>query len=300
MATTKTRGWKRAALALVALAALLALRLAWSARGAGAAAGADAEKGAAAPEAFRWPMPDAGLWKVFRSGEPAAAPATAGALSTRYRLAGVFLVLSETGRSGAEHRCAILDDLQTKQQHLASEEEWIDQVRVVRVESDHVVLSDGAHEETIVLAAGTLPGGEKAGISAPPAESLPILETNRFGNRVGETRWEVSRQAVLDYYQEMMDNPERLAGLFMAMEPDRDAEGKVAGYKLNMDLGEKEFYTQVGLQQGDVVRKVNSMRMTSQRRAEYFIGEFVQNRLGAVVIDIERNGEAKKLVYLVK
>ena len=125
MSTTKTTGWKRAALALVALAALLALRLAWSARGARAAAGADAEKGAAAPEAFRWPMPDAGLWKVFRSGEPAAAPATAGALSTRYRLAGVFLVLSETGRSGAEHRCAILDDLQTKQQHLASEEEWI-------------------------------------------------------------------------------------------------------------------------------------------------------------------------------
>ena len=97
-----------------------------------------------------------------------------------------------------------------------------------------------------------------------------------------------------------MDDPERLAALFMAMEPDRDAAGKVAGYRVNMDVGEKEFYTQMGFQQGDVVRKVNSMRMTSQRRAEYFIGEFVQNRLGAVVIDIERNGTPKKLVYLVK
>ena len=74
----------------------------------------------------------------------------------------------------------------------------------------------------------------------------------------------------------------------------------LAGYRLNTSLGEKEFYTQVGLQDGDVVRRVNSMRMTSQRRAEYFIGEFVQNRLGAVVIDIERNGQPKKLVYLVK
>jgi len=42
------------------------------------------------------------------------------------------------------------------------------------------------------------------------------------------------------------------------------------------------------------------MRMTSQRRAEYFIGEFVQGRLGAVVLDIERNGQPTKLVYLIK
>ena len=145
-----------------------------------------------------------------------------------------------------------------------------------------------------------LPG---AGAAAPPAaaaDAAPHLESNRFGNRVGETRWEFNRQAILDYYQEMMDNPERLAALFMAMEADRDEEGKVAGYRLNMDVGEREFYTQVGLQHGDVVRRVNSMRMTSQRRAEYFIGEFVQNRLGAVVIDIERNGQPQKLVYLVK
>ena len=149
--------------------------------------------------------------------------------------------------------------------------------------------------------AGTLPGRGKDGAAGAPAEKpAQILETNRFGNRVGETRWEINKQAVLDYYQEMMDNPERLAGLFMAMEPDRDEAGKVAGYRLNVDAGEKDFYTQVGLQHGDVVRKVNSMRMTSQRRAEYFIGEFVQNRLGAVVIDVERNGEPKKLVYLVK
>ncbi len=56
----------------------------------------------------------------------------------------------------------------------------------------------------------------------------------------------------------------------------------------------------MGLRDGDVVRKVNSMRMTSQRRAEYFIGEFVQDRLGAVVIDVERDGQPQKLVYLVK
>ncbi|HPR69277.1 MAG TPA: hypothetical protein PLJ99_08310 [Kiritimatiellia bacterium] len=300
MAMDKTNGWKVASWALWALAALLALRLAWlwraGPREAPAAPGADA---AAAAE-FRWPAAAESLWARLRSGEPAAAAPAAGSLAARYRLAGVFLMLSDEGRGGGDDRCAILDERASQRQFLAAEGEQIGDIRVVRVERDHVVLSDGAREELLMLAAGTL--GERPGASAnAPADDTPaILETNRFGNRVGETRWEFSRQAVLDYYQEMMDNPERLASLFLAMEPDRDEEGKVAGYRLNMEAGEKEFYTQVGFRHGDVVRKVNSMRMTSQRRAEYFIGEFVQDRLGAVVIDIERDGQPLKLVYLVK
>ncbi len=297
---TDTKAWKWAALGLWVLAALLVLRLASGLLGSRAPDGAPGGAPIAAPESFRWPAMDAGGWKVFRSGAPVAPPVAGGSLAARYRLAGVFLMLSDPDRAGAESRCAILDDRQTQQQLLASEGEMAGAARVVSVASDHVVLSDGEREERIDLASGTLPGSEKPGAEAPPAEETKILETNRFGNRIGETRWEINKQAVLDYYQEMMDNPERLAGLFMAMEPDRDADGKVAGYRLNVEAGEKDFYTQVGLRHGDVVRKVNSMRMTSQRRAEYFIGEFVQNRLGAVVIDIERDGQPKKLVYLVK
>ena len=301
METKTTTGWKWTARALWTLAAVLALRLTlgwWSARAPG---GAAVHKTVAAAEPFRWPELGAGAWNAFRSGAAPAPPAPAGLLAARYRLAGVFLILTDPGAAGAEDRCAILDDLQEQRQLLAAEGEDVGPARVVRVAADHVVLSDGEREETIVLAAGTLAGsGPSRDSGAPAAEAAKILETSRFGNRVGETRWEINKQAVLDYYQEMMDNPERLAGLFMAMEPDRDEAGKVAGYRLNTEAGEKEFYTQVGLQHGDVVRKVNSMRMTSQRRAEYFIGEFVQNRLGAVVIDVERNGELKKLVYLVQ
>ncbi|MCU0781607.1 MAG: hypothetical protein MUF04_10980 [Akkermansiaceae bacterium] len=302
MNMTPTAVWKWAARALWALAALLALRLALDLRAGLRPRGGASPAAAALPEPYRWHALEEGRWRLFRSGT-AAAPAAEGSLGSRYRLAGVFLVLSESGRSEAEHRCAILDDLKNQQQHLALEQEWIGQdVRVVRVESDHVVLSDGTREETILLAAGTLPteGQADRSVSALDADAPPILETNRFGNRIGETRWEFSRQAVLDYYQEMMDNPERLAAMFMAMEADRDDAGKVAGYRLNLSVGEKDFYSAVGLREGDIVRKVNSMRMTSQRRAEYFIGEFVQGRLGAVVLDIEREGKPQKLVYLIK
>ncbi|MDD4341714.1 MAG: hypothetical protein PHO14_05710 [Kiritimatiellae bacterium] len=295
-----SKAWTMASLALWGLAVLLAVRLAlavWPVTHPPAEASSQA---AALPEAFRWPAMAEELWQRLRFGEPTPAVPTAGSLAARYRLAGVFLILSNDGRRGGEDRCAILDERQTQKQFMASEGEWIDDIRVVRVERDHVVLSDGTREELVVLAAGTLGAGAGGTPTAAAADVPQVLETTRFGNRVGENRWEVSRQSVLDYYQEMMDNPERLASLFLAMEPARDEEGKVAGYRLNMDVGEKDFYTQVGFQDGDVVRKVNSMRMTSQRRAEYFIGEFVQDRLGAVVIDIERDGASQKLVYLVQ
>jgi hypothetical protein len=153
-------------------------------------------------------------------------------------------------------------------------------VRVVRVESDFVVLSDGEREEVVVLAAGTLPGRERRTPGGSAADAPAVLESNRFGNRIGETRWEFNRQAVMDYYQEMMDNPERLARCFWPWgRPRRGRPG--GGLPVDMEFGEKEFYGQVGFQHGDVIRRVNSMRMTSQRRAEYFIGEFVQNRLGS-------------------
>ena len=295
---TTLKGWKWTALALLALAALLALRLALAGRGARAVAERPA---AVVAEPFRWPELAAGAWNVFRSGAAPAPAAPAGQLAARYRLAGVFLILGDPDAVGAEHRCAILDDVQEQRQILAGEGEDVGSARVVRVAADHVVLSADGREETLALVAGTLAGrGGSGAAGAPAADAAKILETTRFGNRVGETRWEINKAAVLEYYREMMDNPERLAGLFNAMEPDRDVEGKVAGYRLNVARGEKDFYTQVGLRDGDVVRKVNSMRMTSQRRAEYFIGEFVQDRLGAVVIDVERDGQPQKLVYLVK
>ena len=43
----------------------------------------------------------------------------------------------------------------------------------------------------------------------------------------------------------------------------------------------------MGLQQGDVIRKVNSMNV-SQRRAEFMLAEFVRHNLNAVVIDVDR------------
>ncbi|MEI7782138.1 MAG: hypothetical protein WCJ18_09475 [Planctomycetota bacterium] len=57
---------------------------------------------------------------------------------------------------------------------------------------------------------------------------------------------------------------------------------------------------ELAVREGDVVRKVNSMIMTSQKRAEYFIGEFLQNRVSAIVFDIERDNKPQKLIYFIR
>ena len=136
-------------------------------------------------------------------------------LAARYRLAGVFLILGDPDAVGAEHRCAILDDVQEQRQILAGEGEDVGSARVVRVAADHVVLSADGREETLLLVAGTLAGrGGSGAAGASAADTAKILETTRFGNRVGETRWEINKQAVLEYYQEMMDNKQEFTKKF--------------------------------------------------------------------------------------
>ena len=312
MAMDKAKGLKLASLALWALAALLALRLLLVLRGAPVPA-APAAAPAAEGESFRWPDLDAGIWNLFRSGQSAAPKSAPGALAARYRLAGVFLSLPDMDQPGAAagERCAILDDVQARQQYLAVEKEWLKDapvaVQVAAIGDDHVVLFDGEHEETIQLEVGTTsgpePGPDKSAASAAPKQ--PILESNRFGNRIEENRWEINRQAVLEYTQEVMNSPVRTAAMFLSMDPERGADGKVVGHRLNMDFKDldekdKDFYKQVGLQNGDVLQRVNSVHMTNQKRAEYLIGQFAQGNLNTIVIDVERGGQPKKLIYFVK
>ncbi|MBR6021990.1 MAG: hypothetical protein IK066_06170, partial [Kiritimatiellae bacterium] len=257
---------------------------------------------------------DAG-WGLMRGGGGGeAAGAGKGRLAERWRLAGVFMVSmpdegEEVGlgeRAGNEARYAILDDLGGGGgQVVAAEGEWVDDaetIRLVKVENDYAKLSDGKNEVLVPLAraSGGGTGGRTAGGAASGLASAvrTVLETNRFGARTGEARWEFSRAEVMKYAQEVLDDPQRVAGMYEGLAPDWDEEHKVAGYRLDTSKGEAEFYAQVGLRDGDVVRKVNSIKMTSQRRSEFLLGEFLQGRLGTVVIDIERDGKPEKLVYL--
>ncbi len=256
----------------------------------------------AADSIFTWPdvsVPAAEDWAVFQpAGGPT--PADLSPLARRFRLAGTFFSIAEEGQPEMTSRLAILDDLEKKQQFLVREQETLDDVEIVRILQDHIVLTSHGQQEELWLSfhgAGEGQPVTPAATAAAPYEE-PTLEQNRFGRRVGETRWVLSRQALMEYYQELANDPERIAALYMTMKPDY-REDKIAGYLVDVE-GEQDFLDAVGLKQDDVIRKVNSMNMTSQRRAEYFISEFLQERVSAVVLDVERAGQGQKLIYLIR
>ncbi len=250
---------------------------------------------------FEWPsvlMPSADLWKAIERTRGARAE-THGLLSKRFRLAGTFFAFGNADTHTA--RRAIIDDLQTGIQKLVREKDQIADVEVVSIFQDRVVLRAEGKEEELWLGfteneTSSMPANIKPATSATQEKTL---STSRFGRRVGESRWVLSRKKLMGYYQEMLDDPERLASIYLSLKPDRNEKRRIKGYYLDPE-GEREFFDAMGLKEGDIIRKVNSMKMTSQARAEYFLGEFVKKRMNALVLDIERDQKEGKLIYLIR
>lgn len=261
-----------------------------------------AEEGQAVPPA--WPLPPAvppASWNVIQRPHVTGG-GESGPLSGRYRLVGTFFLFGQTAPRD-EQRSAVLDDLQKNQQHLVREGDRVDEFEIARVFEDRALLRAGGQEYELRLSFALaeampepVPGAAASATNS--LEEQPALETSRFGKRVGANRWVFRREELMNYYREVLDEPERIAALYLSLKPNYK-DNEVAGYMLQGE-GEAEFFQAVGLREGDVVRRVNSMRMVSQRRAEYFISEFLKNRVSALVLDVEREGKPEKLIYLIR
>ncbi|HMO49784.1 MAG TPA: hypothetical protein PKE26_02205 [Kiritimatiellia bacterium] len=298
----KERAATWATVVLTALAVLVVARAAWITLQAPAVGNqpdgwSGTQEFEAEPETI-----SAESWALFRARSGVPTDRMAG---ERFRLAGTFLVMGADPDNPDGRRRAILDDIQANRQHIVSVGQQIEDHEIVSIDQDRLLLRHNGEERTLTL---SFKDGPKTPKPQPEEEGDPsifddpeevVLESNRFGQRIGETRWVIQRQALVDYYYELLDQPERIAAIYMSMKPDYNPDGDIRGYQLDFE-GEKEFFESVGLREGDKIRRVNSMNMTSQARAEYFIGEFMQERLGAVVIDVERDGEIEKLIYLLR
>ena len=297
--------WRWAGRTLVALAVGLVALYAWRIHGLPAAP-PPADVPAPPPSAAAHLPGDA--WTVFQPAPNAVSTAAAPSgpapdANFRFRLAGTFFAFADAGTNATCR--AILEDKQGGSQRVAGEGDDVEGWRVRSVLKDQVTLSSAAG--TVVLKLSFTGGAVAAPASAGPAvaktegdddDEGPALETNRFGKRVSENRWVLNREALMDYYKELLDQPERIASVYTSLKPAyRDDE--ISGYHLQQE-GERDFFKAVGLQEGDIVRKVNSLNMTSQNRAEYFLGEFVKGRLSAVVLDIDRGEKQEKMIYLIR
>lgn len=247
-----------------------------------------------------WPAcqsPPVEMWHtVFKKLPPESITAALGPLAKRFRLAGTFFAVGNNQQA----RKAILDDLQTREQQLVAEGDLLGQtVRVVTIMPDKITLREGTHDEDLWLSfAGT--GGDSAtgGVAAVAALGAGDF-LSRVGKRVEDQRWVMKRNELLGYYQELLNNPNRLAKVFESLKPVYQQTGKIAGYVLDVE-GEADMFQAFGLKQNDIIWKVNSMPMISQSRAEYFIDEFVNNRVNGFVLEIERDNKPERLVYLIR
>ncbi|MFC1461817.1 hypothetical protein ACFLQR_04795 [Verrucomicrobiota bacterium] len=261
-------------------------------------------KATAVASVIAWPGPDLRDLtidgSVFKKQQKNVRAASLGPLAKRFRLAGTFFAKGVNQQS----RKAIVDVLVSRTQQLVSEGEVLDQtVQVKSIFQDYIVLREGNREEELWLSfsdAGKSGGntGKQTGVDGAGGVAGEGATLNRFGKRVGDRRWVLSRSAVVGYYEELLNDTERLAKVFESMKPVYQGSS-IAGYVLDVE-GEGDMFKAFGLKQDDVIRKVNSMPMTSRFRAEYFIREFVKDRANAFVLDIERKGRSERLIYLVR
>jgi len=235
------------------------------------------------------------VWTVL------AVPSSAGVGSPvtgtrRFRLAGTFLI---DGTDAQAQRKAILDDGVRREQQIVGEGDTIAEARVEHIFYDHVTLRIGGIAQDVWLDFSRSHGP----VVAPSnlvAAATAVVTTNRFGGvKLQADRWQFSRQGLLNYYQELLEEPDRMVAVFDSLKPVRAADSKITGYVVGVE-GEADFFKAVGLNNGDVVRQVNSVPMTSRRRAEFFIDQFLKDRMNVMVLDIERDGQPAKQVYLVR
>lgn len=239
------------------------------------------------------------LWSVFRSTAGDAASAAGRSSPARLRLAGTFCVENE--RDGIRRR-AVIESPARREQYVVGEGDAVEDATVEKIDLDRVTIRSPTGTEELRLEFAGRAGTTDLAVATATNLTNAVVgatATNRFGGiKVSENRWQFSRSSLVGYYQELLEEPQRMVAVFDSLKPVRNQANKITGYVLGTE-GEKEFFDAIGLQEGDVVRKANSMDMTSRRRAEYLIDEFLKNRLNVVVLDVERSGNPVKLIYSV-
>jgi len=251
-------------------------------------------------------------WTVIRKVDHRAAAVsgkerTDDEVVARFRLAGTIHVCDtgvEGGRTEKDRRAVVEDrEMLGKVFIVKVGDRLADGVRVRAIEPRRVRLDANGHEVELRLHGRNADEAESEFDESgnDPWSRLDlgnqvILSESRLGVQIEDRRWVLDRRRVMDYYQEVLDDGDRLVAVFDSFKPLRNDQRRIDGYIL-VPEGEREFFEMVGLKEGDIVRKVNSMPMTSRRIAEAFIRDFANGKLGAVVLEVEREGTPIQLLY---
>ena len=225
-----------------------------------------------------------------------------GSLAARFRLAGTILGVSNVG---ADDPMAIIDDKTAVRQSIVRRgQEVAPGIALASVKAASVVLSGPDGDEEIFLEKAASASASAPSAAAPDDGARADPAARFGGHEVFPGRWSFNRDAVLDYYSELRDDPQRLLSIFDSMDPvyetdPDDGTRAITGYVVGVE-GEADFFKAAGLKDGDIVRAVNNVPMSNRRRAEAFIKSFIDGEASAFVMEIERDGKTEKQAYVIE
>jgi general secretion pathway protein C len=176
---------------------------------------------------------------------------------------------------------AVIEDLETHRQELYRVGDAIRGARIVAIAWDRVTLEQGGQEATLELA----PPGERR--EAQPEAAAPAAAPATI-RRTGADAFIVDRR-------ELAGAVDNMSGLMTQLRAVAEvADGRPAGFRL-FQIKEDSIFRRLGLQDGDVVQRVNGTTLDDPTSLLAFLGRLRNEP--RVALDIVRAGTARTLVY---
>jgi len=204
--------------------------------------------------------------------------------ATATRTAAGTLRLWGVGFRGHE-ALAVIEDTTTHHQELYRVGDRLAGVRVAAIDWDRVTLEDAGGEQVLELAPPAEAATSVATAEAPPADA-PTAE-GRI-RRTGENAFVVDRRELVG----AADNVSGLLTQLRAVAEVRD--GRPAGFRL-FRIREGSLFARLGLQDGDVVQRVNGSEVGEPSALLGFLQRLSHEP--RVALDIVRADRPRTLVY---
>ena len=162
---------------------------------------------------------------------------------------------------------------------------------VMEIERERVIINNGGRKEFIDGQPGD---GAVAAYTPPPAATPAATPTNGLGNGIkstGENEYEVPK-AEIDKTLSNLNDVAMQARIVPAFK-----DGQSVGFKL-FSIRPDSIYSKIGVQNGDVIRRINGFDMNSPEKALEVYSKLKDS--SRIEIEIERNGAPIRKSYNVR
>ncbi|WP_223635150.1 type II secretion system protein GspC [Corallococcus sp. EGB] len=162
---------------------------------------------------------------------------------------------------------------------------------IMEIERERVIINNGGRREFIDGQPGD---GAVAAYTPPPMATPAATPTNSLGNGIkstGENEYEVPK-AEIDKTLSNLNDVAMQARIVPAFK-----DGQAVGFKL-FSIRPDSIYSKIGVQNGDVIRRINGFDMNSPEKALEIYSKLKDS--SRIEIEIERNGAPIRKSYNVR